>query len=204
MTNPVAAPALGLVELDSIAAGILVGDAMLKAAPVETLYGGTVQPGRYLLLTTGSPASVEIAVERAVSVGRDCLLDSLYLADVHPDVTVALTESALENERTAVGVIETGTVAAVLRGTDAGRKHAEVALDALKLADGIGGKGVGLFSGETGDVEAALERAAAVAGRSTDFVRTTVIPRIHEEMRVNLLADLGFHARLRRLAGADG
>jgi microcompartment protein CcmL/EutN len=192
-------PALGLVELESIAAGILAGDAMVKAASVEAIYGGTVQPGRYLLLVTGSTASVEIAVERAAGVGAPALLDRLFLADVHPDVLRALTGDAHAGPGTAVGVLETGTISSVLRGADAGRKHAAVDLDALKLADGIGGKGVALFSGEVGDVEAAVERAANIAGRSTRDVRTTVISQIHEEMRANLRADLGLRAQLRRM-----
>lgn len=194
-------PALGLVEFDSIAAGIQAGDAMVKAAPVEALYGGTVQPGRYLLLTTGDTASVKIAVQRATEVGHAALLDSLFLAEVHRDVVRALTGDALKNGNTAVGVIETDTVASILRGADAGRKHADVSLDALKLADGIGGKGVGLFSGEVGDVEAALERAAHVARASTEYVQTTVISQMHDEMRANLQTELGFHSRLRRIGG---
>ncbi|MGA8262418.1 MAG: BMC domain-containing protein [Arenicellales bacterium] len=194
-------PALGLVELDSIAAGIAAGDAMVKAAPVEAIYGGTVQPGRYLLLTTGSTASVEIAVDRAARLGAAALLDRLFLADVHRDVVRALTGEALASHGTAIGVLETGSVASVLRGADAGRKHAAVELDALKLADGIGGKGIALFSGEVGDVEAALERAADVAARSVQDVRTAVISQMHDEMRVNLYTDLGFQRQLRRMAG---
>lgn len=192
-------PALGLVEFESIAVGILAGDAMVKAAPVEAIYGGTVQPGRYLLLVTGSTASVEIAVERATTIEPSALLDELFLADVHRDVVRALTGESVPSCGTAVGILETGTVASVLRGADAGRKHVAVELDSLKLADGIGGKGVALFSGEVGDVEAALERAAEVAGHSTHEVRTVVVSQMHEEMRVNLQTELGFRSQVRRM-----
>ena len=50
--TPVAAiePALGLLEFDSIAAGIAAGDAMAKRAPIEVIRAGTVHPGRYLVL----------------------------------------------------------------------------------------------------------------------------------------------------------
>lgn len=199
MSSKEVLPALGLVELESIAVGILVGDAMVKAAPVEAIYGGTVQPGRYLLLVTGSTASVDIAVQRSVGLGRGALLDHLFLADVHRDVLRALTAGPQASSGTAVGVLETGTVASILRGADAGRKHAAVDLDGLKVADGIGGKGVALFSGEVGDVEAALERASQVAGLSTPDVHTAVISQMHEEMRANLQADLGFQVQLRRM-----
>lgn len=202
MNTTGALPSLALVEFDSIAVGVVAGDAMVKAAPVEAVYAGTVQPGRYLVLTTGSTASVEIALERAVDVGASALLDRIFLADVHENVIRALLEDVHLGRAAAVGVLETGTVASVLGAADAGRKCAAVTIDALKLADGIGGKGVVLFSGAVGDVEAALERAAEVASRSTELVRTSVIPQVHEDMRINLQADLAFRGRLRRVEQA--
>ncbi len=113
----------------------------------------------------------------------------------------ALTGEAAAGDAPALGVLETGTVASVLGAADAGRKCAAVVLEALKLADGIGGKGVALFAGEVGDVEAALERAAEVARRSTELVHTTVIAQVHADMRVNLRDDLGFRGQLRRMNG---
>ena len=38
-------PALALIEFDSIAAGIVAGDAMVKTAPVAHIVAGTVHPG---------------------------------------------------------------------------------------------------------------------------------------------------------------
>ena len=52
-------PALALLELDSIAAGIEAGDAMAKRAPIEILRAGTVHPGKYLVLVGGAgPCSI--------------------------------------------------------------------------------------------------------------------------------------------------
>lgn len=193
-------PSLGLVEFDSIAIGVVAGDAMVKSAPVDAVYAGTVQPGRFLVLTIGSTASVEIAVERAVTVGSQSLLDHMFLADIHYNVVQALVGDLEVGNGSAIGVLETGTVASVLRAADAGRKCAAVTLDALKLADGIGGKGIALFNGEVGDVEVALERAAEVARTSTDLVHTSVVPQIHADMRVNLRADLAFRGQLQRIS----
>ena len=55
-------PAIGLLELDSIAVGIRAGDAMVKQAPLDYCYAGTVQPGKYLVLVAGDTASVEEAI----------------------------------------------------------------------------------------------------------------------------------------------
>ena len=63
MATPRIEPALGLLELESIAAGIEVGDAMAKRAPVELLRAGTVHPGKYLVLVGGDVADVEEALE---------------------------------------------------------------------------------------------------------------------------------------------
>jgi microcompartment protein CcmL/EutN len=43
-------PALALVELSSIAAGVQAADAMAKRAPIDVLKAGTVHNGRYLVL----------------------------------------------------------------------------------------------------------------------------------------------------------
>jgi len=43
-------PAIALLEFDSIAIGVRAGDAMVKRAPVEITYAGTVHPGKYLVL----------------------------------------------------------------------------------------------------------------------------------------------------------
>ena len=44
-----AGPAYGLLELCSIARGIVTCDAMVKRAPVRTLVAGSVQPGKFLV-----------------------------------------------------------------------------------------------------------------------------------------------------------
>ena len=56
-------PALGLLEVESIAAGIEVGDAMAKRAPIDVIRAGTVHPGKYLILVGGDVAAVEEALE---------------------------------------------------------------------------------------------------------------------------------------------
>ena len=46
-------PAIALLEFDSIAIGVRAGDAIVKRAPVEITYAGTVHPGKYLVLVGG-------------------------------------------------------------------------------------------------------------------------------------------------------
>ena len=42
-------PAIALIEFESIAIGMRAGDTMVKRAPVEVTYAGTVHPGKYLV-----------------------------------------------------------------------------------------------------------------------------------------------------------
>ena len=100
-------PAIGLLEFDSIVAGIVAGDAMVKASPVSSLYAGTVHPGRYLVLVGGDTAAVEVALESRRPI--DSLVDSLFLADVHPAVIAAITTAWI------TAVSSTGTLWALWR-----------------------------------------------------------------------------------------
>lgn len=189
-------PAIGLLELDSIVAGIVAADAMAKASPISSLYAGTVHPGRYLVLVGGDTASVEVALEAA---GAASVVDSLFLADVHPAVVAAFTtpEPAAPIPDDALGVVELSTSAAAIVAADAGVKAAAVSLPALRLADDLGGKAYCLFSGAVADVEAAVEQAVGCAPGDL-LVASTVIAQLHQEMRDNLAAELRFNHHLRR------
>jgi microcompartment protein CcmL/EutN len=203
MTDPSPiAPALALVELDSIAIGIEAGDAMAKRSPIDVLYAGTVHPGKYLVLVGGAVADVEEALDAGRTIGGSSILDTVLLADIHPDVVAALRGVRRSGSSEALGVIETETVAAIIDAADAGVKGARARLLELRLADDIGGKAYLLFGGPVADVEAAVEIGqAAIAAPARAIAR--VIPQLHAEMRVNLEADARFRERLGgRRAGA--
>ncbi len=195
-------PAIGLLELESIAAGIVAADAMVKSSPVSSLHAGTVHPGRYLVLVGGATAAVEVALEAA---GVEMVLDSLFLADVHPAVILAVTtaEVAVPADGDALGIIETSTSATAIVAADAGVKAADVSLLALRLADDLGGKAYCLFTGLVADVEIAVERAAASTESGDQLIASAVIPQLHREMWDNLAAELRFNPHLRRDDGAS-
>ncbi|HSL97924.1 MAG TPA: BMC domain-containing protein [Candidatus Deferrimicrobiaceae bacterium] len=189
------APALALIELDSIAIGIEAGDAMAKRSPVDVLYAGTVHPGKYLVLVGGAVADVEEALDTGREVGGSSILDTVLLADIHPDVVAALRGRRRTETGEALGVIETQTVAAIIEAADAGVKGARARLLELRLADDIGGKAYLLFGGPVADVEAAVEIGQASIG-AADRAIARVIPQLHAEMRANLEADARFRERL--------
>jgi microcompartment protein CcmL/EutN len=189
-------PALALLEFDSISSGIVVGDAMIKAAPLGAIYAGTVHPGRYLVMVTGDTASVDVAV----TVGRESanLTDLVFLPDIDESVAEAVRGNASRAPvgDEALGIVETTTVAAAIDAADAGVKAADVELAAIRLADGLGGKGYVLFSGTVAEVDAAVEAASTRAKEHGTLVRADLIPQLHGEMAGNLRRELQFLGRV--------
>jgi len=176
--------ALALLEFNSIAIGIQAGDAMVKRAPVATIQSGTVQPGNYLVMVTGLVAPVEEAVDAGQEVGAVALLDTVLLPNVHPGVVAGISGGRELEADDSLGVVETLTVASAIQAADAGLKGAEVTLWQLRLADGLGGKGIVFFAGLVADVEAAVE--IAVGYVSNQLVRQVIIPQLHDEMKENV------------------
>lgn len=187
-------PAVALLEFDSISAGIVAGDAMVKSSPLGSIYAGTVHPGKYLVLVSGDTASVEVALETGTAAGGGHVTDSVFLPDIHPEVTRAMVgrekRATLRDE--ALGIVETTTVAAVIDSADAGVKSADVRVSSVRLADGLGGKGYVLFSGTVAEVEAAVESAVVRCENHGTLVRSDVIAQLHEEMADNLESELRF------------
>ncbi|UCF60490.1 MAG: BMC domain-containing protein [Anaerolineaceae bacterium] len=189
-------PALALVEFSSIATGILAADAMVKRAPIDTIKTGTVQPGKYLVLIGGMVADVEESVAAGREVGATALVDYILLPQVHPEVVDAVGGGRVPEVTDSLGVIETTTVAASIHAADAGIKGAEVRLVEVRLADGLGGKGIVLFSGLVADVEAAVEIGVGALERPELLVRQVVIPQLHAEMWENVSEATRFRARV--------
>ncbi len=189
-------PALALIDFDSIAAGIEAADAMAKRAEIELLRVGTVQPGRYLVLIGGTVADVEESFAAGLEVGSSAVLDRVFLPHVHPEVVTAIAGGRVPDVRDALGVVETTTVASVIRAADAGVKGANVRLVEVRLADGLGGKGVVLFSGLVADVEAAVEIGVGSLDAPNMLVRQVVIPQLHETLWDNVSDASRFSARV--------
>jgi microcompartment protein CcmL/EutN len=196
-------PCIALLEFDSVAAGIVAGDAMVKRAPVQALHAGTVQPGNYLVLVAGEVADVEEAVGAGRAASADALLDLVLLPDVHADVVAALRGRRVPGAIEALGIVETISVASMLEASDAGVKGAAVEILEVNLADGLGGKGYVLFGGTVSDVEAAVEIGSGRV-RPGHVVRRAVISQLHEEMWANLEDHPRFLPRVGREGSGGG
>ena len=189
-------PALALIDFSSIAAGLEAADAMAKRASIDVIRAGTVHPGRYLVLVGGPVGDVEESLAAGRTVGGGAVLDWVFLPAVHPDVVAAIGGGRLPQPGDALGVIETTTVAGVIRAADAGVKGADVRLVEVRLADGLGGKGVVLYSGLVADVETAVEISVAALERPALLVRSVVIPRLHPSVWENVSDATRFSSRV--------
>ena len=189
-------PAIALLEFSSIAVGVHAGDAMVKRAPVDVTYAGTVHPGKYLVLVGGDVACVEESYAAGLDVGRRALVDEIFLPAAHPEIVRTLRGMRGRVTGEALGIVETSTVAATLGAADRGLKGAEVDLVELRLADRLGGKAYCIFSGAVADVQAAVEIAVDRLEDPSTLVAQVVIPDFHDEMLANLEAATEFSLRI--------
>jgi microcompartment protein CcmL/EutN len=182
--NPVA---IAAIETSSIAQGMVAADAMVKQAEVEVLHASVLSPGRYWFLVGGDVASVRAAHRRGVEIAAETLLDQLLLPQLDPGVLPALRGLVPTSDADAVGVLETLTAASAIVAADTAAKAAAVTLQDLRLANGIGGKGIVLLAGALPDVQAAIEAGRADALRRGLLARSVVIPRMDARLRARIV-----------------
>ncbi len=150
-------PALGVLEVGSIARGLFVADALVKRARVRMLRADPVTPGKYLLVFAGPEEETKESLDAALDAAGADAIDSLLLPGVHGAILPALDGVQPGPVDGSLGVLEMRTVAATLLAADAALKTADVVLVGLHLARGIDGKGYVVFSGAQESVEASLE-----------------------------------------------
>lgn len=173
--------AIGLLELDSIAAGVEVADAMIKAAPVDLVDAFMVTPGKYVVLVHGDPSSVRSSLSAGRATAQGSLIDALEIAFLDVQVLPALRRETRVETLDAVGLIETTSIAAGVQSADDAAKAAAVQLLHLHLGRGIGGKSVLLLCGALHDVQAAVDAAARRATAAGRLAATRVIPQPHAD-----------------------
>ena len=179
-------PALALLEIASLARGVLVADAVVKRAQVQLLSCEAVTPGKYLILFAGGVGEVDESLGAGVQAAGDALVDRLFLPQAHgqllPAIRIGSRGFPHDAAEDTAGVVELHSVAAALRSADAACKAAEVRLQLLHLARGIGGKAWFILRGQLESVEAAVAAATQAAGEGL-LAGAEVIARPHGDLR---------------------
>jgi len=163
-------PALGVLEIATIARGVVAADAGLKRAPAVLLHSRAVSGGKHLVFFEGGVAEVEEAMAAARLVAGDLVIDRVELPAADPQVWPMLgaTPSAPvdwsgDGTAEAVAIVETRTVCAAIAAADASCKIAEVAVRDVRFAVDLAGKAYFTLTGGLDAIEAAAGAARAAA-----------------------------------------
>jgi microcompartment protein CcmL/EutN len=162
-------PALGVLEIGTIARGIVTADAGLKRSPAILMGSRAVSGGKHLVFFEGGVAEVEEAMAAAKLAAGDALLDTVELpaADdqVWPMLGAPLTppDWSADPDAEAVAIIETKTVCAAIAAADAACKVAHVRVRDTRFAIDLAGKAYFTLTGTLDAIEAAASAAREVA-----------------------------------------
>jgi len=168
--------AIGLVETNSVAKGILAADDMLKTSDVELIMARPVCPGNYLAMISGDIGSVQNSVDAGEKRAGEFIADTFIIANVHPSIFPALNSATQIVKMQALGIIETYSVASCILASDAAAKSADVDLIELRCATGLAGKSFVTLTGDVGSVDAAVN-AGMTAIESKGLIHSyAVIP----------------------------
>lgn len=169
MTSPVRGPALGVLELSTIARGIVAADAGLKRSPALFLASRAVSGGKHLVMFEGGVAEVQEAMAAATLAAGDKLLDLVLLPAADDQVwgmlgaPVSPLNWSLAPDAEAVAIIETSTVCAAIAAADAALKLVAVTVQDVRFAVDLAGKAYFTLTGTLDAIQAAAAVAAAVA-----------------------------------------
>jgi microcompartment protein CcmL/EutN len=174
--------AVGMIEFNSIAAGIETADYMVKAASVEVLLLKTICPGKFLAGIHAGVAAVQASVETGLAHAGDATVDHFIIPNIHPDVITAMSCAIEDITGDAVGVIETFSAASSIVAADVACKAANVSLIEVRIAMGLGGKAFCTLCGDVASVDAAVKAGSAAVAQNGLLVRKAVIPNMDPQV----------------------
>lgn len=174
--------AIGMIETNSIPAGIEAGDAMLKAASVELVTAQAVCAGKYIVLVAGEVAAVKASLAAGEPVAGNYLVDSMAIPNVHEQVISALSACTDIERAEALGIIETYSLASAVICADAAVKAAEIDLMEIRLGRGLGGKSFITLTGDVAAAKAAVAAAVSAGEEHGMMANTVVIPSPHPDI----------------------
>jgi microcompartment protein CcmL/EutN len=183
-------PALGVLEVGTIARGIVAADAALKRSPALLLHSRAVSGGKHLVMIEGGVAEVDEAMRAGVLAAGSALLDKVELsmadAQIWPmlGAPVAAPDWTPDPEAEAVAIIETSTVCAAIAAADAAVKLAAVTVQDVRFAVDLAGKAYFTLTGTLDAIEAAAGIAGETAG--TRLVALEVIAQPSPDLRGRL------------------
>ena len=170
------ANAIGMIEFSSIARGIYAADEMVKTSDVEIVTANSVCPGKYIAIVHGDVSAVETSVRRGEEVAGEFLVDSIVIPNVHPRVFPAIVGTNMPEEISALGILESYSLATMVIATDAVLKSADLDAIEIRLGTGLGGKSYFTFTGDVAAVKTGVEVGMETIGEKGMLLNAEVIP----------------------------
>ncbi|MCA9679205.1 MAG: BMC domain-containing protein, partial [Myxococcales bacterium] len=157
-------PALGVLELSSVARGVVTADAALKRAPSVLVSSRAVSGGKHLVIVEGGVAEVEESMAAGRAAARDLLVAQLELPGADDQVwpmlgappwaPIVAPDWDADPTAEAVAIVETSTVCAAIGAADAACKAADVIVRDVRLAVDLAGKAYFTMTGDLDAIEA--------------------------------------------------
>jgi microcompartment protein CcmL/EutN len=179
--------AIGMIELNSIAKGVEVGDEMLKTADVELVFAQPICAGKYMVMVSGDVDSIERSNEVGKEVAGEFLVDDFVIPNVHASIFAAITATTVIKRVDSLGIIETFSVASSIVAADAGVKTADVEIIEIRCATGLGGKSFFYLTGDVDSVRAAVEAGIDVLKGTGLVLSHVVIPSPSDDIARSIL-----------------
>lgn len=179
--------ALGMVEYQTVSAGITAADLMVKTSNIEIMQSSVVCPGKYITLISGELSAISAAIDAAKRQLGDKLTDSFVLGNPHEDIFPAIYGGAPVHDAKALGVLETFSAPAIIVAADNAAKTSDVSLIELRIARGMCGKSYMLLTGDVAAVTAAIDSAKAKVGAEGLLLDSSVIPNPDKSLWASIL-----------------
>ncbi len=174
--------AIGLIELNSVAKGFEVTDAVLKTTDSELIEAHPVCPGKFIVLITGTTADVESSISYGLEVSEDSMVDKLIIPNIHSQVIPAIRGTSAVGQLDALGVIETFSAASCIIAADTAAKKADIKLIDLRLANALGGKAYVTLTGKIGSVRSAVAGGCNEIKEEGIIIRRVIIANPHKDL----------------------
>lgn len=193
MRGPGHGPSLGVLEIGTIARGIVAADAALKRSPALLVHSRAISGGKHLVVLEGGVAEVEEAMIAGRAVADTLLVDSVELPAADDQVwpmlgaPIAPPDWSADPDAEAVAIIETATVCAAIAAADAACKVAHVKVQDARFAVDLAGKAYFTLTGSLDSIEAAADAArAAIESKAGRMVGLEVIAQPSPDLRGRL------------------
>ncbi|MBN2406940.1 MAG: BMC domain-containing protein [Elusimicrobia bacterium] len=182
--------ALGMIETDGFVAMVEAADSGIKSADVTIPGWVTVGSGLTTVFYRGDVAAVHSAVEAGCAAAEKIsrVVSTHVIPQPHAGTEEAAPIGKFSGESTfpktgpdsALGILETRGITALIEGIDSGLKAASVVIQGWeKIGRGITST---LFRGTVADVRSAMDAAVKNAGNVGEVVGSYIIARPHEEL----------------------